>query len=92
MFSKTAAKLAIMSAILVAPIAQAHAYSIHVKAGVYTIQCDNGVTSVGSTLQVSHAQAAYFCKVRGSSISSGGGGNPSDGASTGASAKAKLAR
>jgi hypothetical protein len=69
MFSKSVAKLALVSAIMIVPIAQAHAYSIHVKNGVYTIECDNGVKSTGSTLQVSHAQAAYFCKVRNSSIS-----------------------
>lgn len=74
MFTKTAAKIAIVSAILIAPMTQAHAYSIHVKKGVYTIECDNGVTSQGTTLQVSHAQAAYFCKIRGSSISLDGTG------------------
>lgn len=76
MFSRTTAKIALVSAILIAPVAQAHAYSIHVKDGVYTIECDNGVTSSGSTLQVSHADAAYFCKVRGSSISTTSGDNP----------------
>lgn len=79
MISSTAAKLAIVSAILIAPVAQAHAYSIHVKKGVYTIECDNGVTSTGSTLQISHAQAAYFCKVRGSSLTINDGDNPGGG-------------
>jgi hypothetical protein len=31
------------------------------------------VTSTGTTLQVSHAQAAYFCKVRGSSMTTNKG-------------------
>lgn len=62
-------KLAIASAILIAPLSQAFAYSIHVNDGVYVIECKNGVTSQGTMLQVTHDQAAYFCRVRGSSIS-----------------------
>lgn len=76
MISRTLAKIAVVSAILIAPVVQAHAYSIHVVDGVYTIECANGVTSTGSTLQVSHAQAEHFCKVRGSSITTGDAGAP----------------
>lgn len=76
MTSRIFAKLAIVCAVLIAPVAQAHAYSIHVVDGVYTIECANGVTSLGSTLQVSHADAAYFCKVRGSSITTGDNPKP----------------
>lgn len=65
---KQLTKLAIASALLIAPLSQALAYSIHVNDGVYVIECKNGVTSQGSHLQVTHDQAAYFCKVRGSSI------------------------
>lgn len=67
------AKAAIASVFLLGPIASAYAYSIHVVNGVYTIECANGVKSTGTSLQVSHAQAAYFCKVRGSSITVPGG-------------------
>jgi len=69
-------KAAIASAVMLVPISSAYAYSIHVVDGVYTIECANGVKSTGSTLQVSHAQAAYFCKVRGSSITVPGGKSP----------------
>lgn len=76
MTSRIFAKFAIVGAVLIAPVAQAHAYSIHVVDGVYTIECANGVTSTGSTLQVSHDQAAHFCKVRGSSITTGDNPKP----------------
>ena len=59
--------------VVVVPITQAIAYSIHKKNGEYKIECDNGVTSQGSTLQITHAEAEHFCKVRGSSMSA----NPS---------------
>lgn len=85
MLSKNLTKLAIASAILVAPLAQAYAYSIHKKDGEYTIECDNGVRSTGSTLQVTHAEAEHFCKVRGSSISTGNDPKPA----TDVKAKAK---
>ena len=65
---KQLTKLAIASALLITPLSQAFAYSIHVNDGVYVIECKNGVTSQGTMLQVTHDQAAYFCKVRGSSI------------------------
>ncbi|GAA0603381.1 hypothetical protein [Paenochrobactrum glaciei] len=65
---KQLTKLAIASALLIASLPQAFAYSIHVNDGVYVIECKNGVTSQGSHLQVTHAQAEYFCRVRGSSI------------------------
>ncbi|MFK4825628.1 hypothetical protein ACI0FM_12665 [Paenochrobactrum sp. BZR 588] len=61
-------KLAVVSVLLMAPFSQAFAYSIHVNNGVYVIECKNGVTSQGTHLQVTHAQAEYFCRVRGSSI------------------------
>lgn len=70
---KAIAKAAIASVLLLAPVTGAYAYSIHVLNGVYTIKCENGVTSTGTTLQVSHAQAAYFCKVRGSSMTTNKG-------------------
>ncbi|MGU3575669.1 hypothetical protein ACLBWZ_09050 [Brucellaceae bacterium C25G] len=65
---KQLTKLAIASALLIAPLSQAFAYSIHVNDGVYVIECKNGVKSQGSHLQVTHAEAEHFCKVRGSSI------------------------
>lgn len=68
---RTLAKATVVSALLLAPVSGAYAYSIHVLNGVYTIKCENGVTSTGSTLQVSHAEAAYFCRVRGSSMTTG---------------------
>ncbi len=70
---KTIAKAAVAAVLLLAPVSGAYAYSIHVLNGVYTIKCENGVTSTGTTLQVSHAQAAYFCKVRGSSMTTNKG-------------------
>lgn len=74
-------KSAAVAAMLIVPSAQAFAYSIHVKNGEYKIECDNGVTSSGSTLQISHAEAEHFCKVRNSSMATGNsGGTPTTGA------------
>lgn len=69
---KQLTKLAIASTLLIAPLSQAFAYSIHVNDGVYVIECNDGTRSQGSHLQVTHAQAEHFCKVRGSSIRSNG--------------------
>lgn len=79
---RTLAKATVASALLLVPVSGAYAYSIHVLNGVYTIKCENGVSSTGSTLQVSHAEAAYFCRVRGSSMTTG---------KSGAAPKAQLA-
>lgn len=81
MISKTIAKLALVSAVLIAPLAQAHAYSIHYQNGRYTVTCDNGDRwTVGDgSQQISHETAARICAKRGSSIMTNDGGNPVSG-------------
>lgn len=78
MITRTAAKLAIVSAVLIAPIAQAHAYSIHYKNGRYSVTCENGDRwTVGDgSQQISHETAARICAKRGSSIIANPGGDP----------------
>ena len=72
------AKIAIASAILLAPITSAHAYSIHYKNGRYSVTCDNGDrwTRGDGTQQITHADAANICAKRGSSIATPQGDTP----------------
>jgi hypothetical protein len=67
---KNIVKAAIASAILIAPISSAYAYSIHYKDGKYYVTCDNGDrwTRGNGTQQITHADAANICAKRGSSL------------------------
>lgn len=67
---KNIVKAAIASAILMAPITSAYAYSIHYKNGKYYVTCDNGDrwTRGNGSQQITHADAANICAKRGSSI------------------------
>lgn len=63
-------KATIASAVLLAPISGAYAYSIHYKDGKYSVTCDNGDrwTRGDGTKQITHEDAANICAKRGSSL------------------------
>lgn len=75
---KSIAKAAIATAILLAPISSAFAYSIHYKDGKYSVTCENGDkwTRGDGTTQITHADAANICAKRGSSLIAPDRNNP----------------
>lgn len=78
MIFRNIARLTIASAVLLAPLSSAYAYSIHYKNGRYSVTCDNGDrwTRGDGTQQITHADAANICAKRGSSLIANPGGNP----------------
>ncbi|WP_156460170.1 hypothetical protein [Mesorhizobium sp. Root157] len=75
---KNIVKIAIASAVLLAPNSSAYAYSIHYKDGKYSVTCENGDkwTRGDGTQQITHADAANICAKRGSSIIAPDGTKP----------------
>lgn len=75
---KSAVKAAIASAVLLAPISSAFAYSIHYKDGKYSVTCENGDkwTRGNGSQQITHADAANICAKRGSSLIAPDGAKP----------------
>ncbi|MBN7775076.1 hypothetical protein JF546_22055 [Nitratireductor aquimarinus] len=67
---KNIALATIASAVLLAPISSAFAYTIHYKGGKYSVTCDNGdrwTRGDGSQI-ITHSDAKKVCEARGSSI------------------------
>ncbi len=60
----------IASAVLLAPISSAFAYSIAYKNGKYSLTCEDGYkwTHGDGTQEITHGQARRVCAARGSSI------------------------
>lgn len=75
---KSIIKAAIASAMFLAPISSAYAYSIHYKDGKYSVTCDNGDkwTRGDGSKQITHEDAANICAKRGSSLITPDGAKP----------------
>ena len=67
---KNIALATITSAVLLAPISSAFAYTIHYKDGKYSVTCDNGDrwTRGDGSQVITHSDAKKVCEARGSSI------------------------
>ncbi len=70
MHFKNIALATIASAVLLAPISSAFAYSISYKNGKYTVTCEDGYswTYGDGSQEITHRQAKRGCAARGSSI------------------------